>query len=376
MQLLLDINNINILLGSVLLALSAVMFMIPIPAIERWHNFRVGRNTLSIAYILLGGLMIVNGILGSDGGTALSGMVTLVVAFFQAILYTKICNLFLKPRTFDGIPYSLLLTLFALFGIGMAISYAVAPKAFIGIFYVGLGLYALLLIYCSVAFIRNYNKTLKHLEYIYDEDMQYRLRWVKGCFYSALLIGVMAWFMALFHTSEPLNILCMFVYTIYYLCMVGYFMRYVNNYNFILKSDEWSPVNEPIAISPTLESLEKEKSRPAKEDKQLTERLKRWVEQKKYRNCSKTIDDILCELDTTRPKLNEYMNHHYGMNFRAWRNTLRIEEAKRMLIETNIPVANIHNAVGYTDRSNFHRHFAEIAGLTPAQYRSKHKGGR
>ncbi len=372
MQSLLDLNSINISIGGVLLALSAILWMIPISPAERWSNFRVGRNTLAVAYLLLGMLMVVNGIIGTDNNSALSGMITLIVAIFQALLFTRICILFLKPRSFAGLHYKTLLCTFALFSIGLTTGYATAPEIFPWLFYLGIGLYTLLLIYCCLAFTQNYNDTLKHLEYLYDEDMYYRLRWVKGCFYSALLVGIMAWFMAVFHASETLNILCMFTYTIYYLCMVGYFMRYVSNYNFIVKSDDSS--NEPIAISPTLESHEKESAPPlSKEDKQLTERLRKWVEQKKYRNCNKTIDDILCELGTTRPKLNEYMNSRYGMSFRAWRNSLRIEEAKCLLVESDMPVANIYHAVGYTDRSNFHREFTDIVGMTPIQYRNKLK---
>lgn len=379
MQNFLDFNNINIAIGSILLALSAVMFMIPIPPIERWHNFRTGRSTLAIAYIVLSVLMIANGVIGS-GCSDLSGMITLIIAFFQALLYTRICILFLKLRSFAGVHYRTLLIAFSVFSIGLAVSYALNRSVFTWIFYIGLLFYTMLLIYCTIVFIKNYKETIKRLEYIYDEDMDYRVRWVKGCFYSALAIGIMAWFMAVFHDSEGLNISCMIIYTIYYLCMVGYFIRYVSNYNFILKSDEWNIDSsnievEPIAISPTFIIPEdsKENTMTTKEEKQLTERLDKWVEKKRYRDHNKTLDEIVQELGTTRAKLSRYMETHFNTNFRAWRNSLRIEEAKRMLLDTNLSVTSILNAVGYSDRSNFHNHFTSSVGMTPAQYRNKHK---
>ncbi len=83
--------------------------------------------------------------------------------------------------------------------------------------------------------------------------------------------------------------------------------------------------------------------------------------------------DIVEELGTTRSHLNEYMSRHYNMNFRTWRNHLRIEEAKRLLIETDTPLADIVAIVGYSDRSNFHRYFTDIVGMTPIQYRNQHK---
>ncbi len=371
-----NINDINLYIGGFLLALSALMFMIPIPLTTPWHNFRTGRGTLAIAYIVLGVLMMVNGFMGADDSD-LSGMITLIISFYQALLYTRICILFLKPRSFNGIHYRILLGAFTLFSIGLAASYAVDERLFDWLFHVGLGLYALQLIYCSFAFTKNYQETLKHLEYVYDEDMYYRLRWVKRCFYSALFIGVMAWFMAVFHASETLNVLCIFIYTAYYLCMVGYFMRYVSNYGFIVKSDLGSSTqlsnNQAItAKSAAIVEKEKENRLPPKDDKQLTERLKKWVEQQKYRDCHKTMDDIVEELSTTRAQLNEHMNSHYNMNFRTWRNSLRIEEAKRLLVESEIPVAGIYTVVGYSDRSNFHRQFTETVGMTPMQYRRAH----
>ncbi len=379
----LDVNSINVFIGAILLTLSVVMFMIPIPRNERWRNFRIGRSTLAVAYIVLGLLMIVNGLVDdslSDGNSdALSGMITLIVAFFQALLYTRICVLFLKPRSFAGVQYRILLVAFLLFSCGLAASYAVDYSLFTYIFYIGICLYTLLLVYCSFIFTKNFNETLKHLEYVYDEDMHYRLLWVKRCFYSALLVGIMAWFMAVFHSSTTLNVLGIFVYTIYYLCMVGYYMRYVSNYGFILKSDvgEWAN-NQDIdhsneVLAKPLHSNDKQDAQTAKLHKQLADRLNKYVELKKYRDNSKTIDDIVEELDTTRPVLNEYMTRNYGVNFRTWRNRLRIEEAKRLLIDSQIPVSEIYNSVGYTDRSNFHRQFTSIVGSTPMQYRNKYK---
>ncbi len=360
----LDINHICVFIGGILLVLSAVMFMIPIQHTVRWKNFRTGRNTLAIAYIVLGLLMIIDGTT-NDGNRDSSGMFTLIVAFFQALLYTKICILFLKPRSIDNKQYKVLLVAFTIFSAGLATSYIVDSETFKSLFQIGIGLYTLMLIYCTVSFSKNYSSTLKHLEYVYDEDMYYKLRWVKGCFYSALIVGVVAWFMAVFYNSITINIIGIFLYSIYYLCMVGYFMRYVSDYGFILKSDTVD------AARPEIIAAESKPSVPDKNlEKRLEERLGKWVEMKKFRDSNKRVEEIVDELGTTRSALNDYTNSRYGMNFRAWRNLLRIEEAKHLLVESEIPVADIYFVVGFTDRSNFHRQFKEIVGETPMQYRN------
>ncbi len=359
-----DINSINLCIGGIISTLSVVLFMIPIPQTERWKNFKSGRSTLVIAYAVLGILMIVNGIVGADD-SIISGMITLIVAFFQALLFTRICILFLKPRSFGGKIYKSLLLASGIFSIALAAGYIINMTVFIRMFWIGVGLYAALLAFCCIVFVRNYNETLQRLEYVYDEDMYYSVSWVKGCFISALIIGLIALSMAVFRSSQTLNIIGIFIYTVYYLIMVGYFIQYVTNYNFLMKSDDYLPPPNTVPEKVKASHLS------ANEDKHIAEKLEKWVEMKRYRDRGRTMDEIVHELDTTRLELNEYMNSHYNTNFRAWRNSLRIEEAKRLLIETSLPAASIPGAVGYTDRSNFHRHFTESTGMTPSQYRAK-----
>ena len=48
---------------------------------------------------------------------------------------------------------------------------------------------------------------------------------------------------------------------------------------------------------------------------------------------------------------------------------MRIDAARRMLRESEAPIARIALACGYCDQSAFTRQFKAVTGLTPAQYR-------
>ena len=48
---------------------------------------------------------------------------------------------------------------------------------------------------------------------------------------------------------------------------------------------------------------------------------------------------------------------------------LRTEEARRLLETTTLSCAEIASELGFADQSHFTRHFREVAGITPAQYR-------
>lgn len=371
MQHFLTLSHIDVFAGGILLALSTVLFMIPIPKEKQWHRFRCGRDTLAAAYAVLSVLMIVNGILGDDSPSATSGMITLIISYYQALLYTKISVMFVKPRSFGDWQYKAPLLVCSAYSAALAVCHVLWPAGFGWMFPGGIGLYTLLLVYCSVVFRRNYKEGLTHIEYVYDEDMHYRLRWVKGCFYSALVVGIMAWCMIVWHDYAPLNITGIGVFTLYYLFMIGYFLRYVNKYSFMLNSDNAKETAQLEAVKPA-EVIPAPVEIPVRREK-LEERLEEWKARKGYRDNAKMIDEIVDELRTTRRSLNEYMMRVHGCTFRTWRNRLRIEDAKRMLAKSDIRASEIYLNVGYTDRSNFHRQFTEIVGMTPLQYREKHK---
>ena len=58
-----------------------------------------------------------------------------------------------------------------------------------------------------------------------------------------------------------------------------------------------------------------------------------------------------------------------GEGFAKYLTRVRMDEAKRLLRETNMPVSEICERVGYSDRKHFTHTFHKTAGLNPAEYR-------
>jgi AraC-like DNA-binding protein len=102
----------------------------------------------------------------------------------------------------------------------------------------------------------------------------------------------------------------------------------------------------------------------------LERSLDRWVKEKRFREYDKTRDDIASELHTTKDILHLYFATRMGVDFRTWRTGLRIEEAKRLLLENKEASINIiAEASGFSDKSNFHRQFVKIVGCSPKDWR-------
>ena len=97
--------------------------------------------------------------------------------------------------------------------------------------------------------------------------------------------------------------------------------------------------------------------------------------QKRFREYDKSRDEIVRELKTTKEMFHLYCATVKCMDFKTWRTGLRIEEAKKLLLENKDVSTNIIGEVaGFSDRSNFHRQFVKIVGCSPKQWRES--GGK
>ena len=52
---------------------------------------------------------------------------------------------------------------------------------------------------------------------------------------------------------------------------------------------------------------------------------------------------------------------------------LRMEEAKKLLRQTDLNISDVSRQSGYADASSFARRFKQYAGVTPLQYRQEGK---
>lgn len=58
-----------------------------------------------------------------------------------------------------------------------------------------------------------------------------------------------------------------------------------------------------------------------------------------------------------------------GENFSDYINRVRIDQAKKLLLEEHIPLNRLATEVGYSDQSYFSKIFKKKTGLSPRQYR-------
>ena len=135
------------------------------------------------------------------------------------------------------------------------------------------------------------------------------------------------------------------------------------------------------AIKLKIKQLHHDKRRRAEADaikrktmETVGKRLDKWVADGGYRNGRESVDQILEELGLTSDELSYFCARKFGMSFLSWRKELRIEDAKRMLLEfPELPACKIGQSLGINDKSNFRHQFKSSTGMTPTEWREKHQ---
>ncbi len=100
----------------------------------------------------------------------------------------------------------------------------------------------------------------------------------------------------------------------------------------------------------------------------------RVITNKYYLRSGITIVQLAQLLGTNRNTLSATINQNEGKNFNSFINELRIAEAKGIMRENpSLTLADICTRVGYSDQTNFSRHFKEITGTSPVAWKVSQK---
>ena len=79
------------------------------------------------------------------------------------------------------------------------------------------------------------------------------------------------------------------------------------------------------------------------------------------------------ELGVSETIVSRVINQHFGKTLPQLFSEKRVEDAKRLLVETDAAIKTISEEVGFNSIASFNRVFRDIAGKTPGQYREEMK---
>lgn len=98
-----------------------------------------------------------------------------------------------------------------------------------------------------------------------------------------------------------------------------------------------------------------------------TERICKYIAEHFKENI--TLSDICAETGYSIPYVSRKFKEENGMTFSKYLQQLRINEARRLLSESNMRIIDIAEHIGYSDIKFFNDLFKKLTGKTPREYR-------
>lgn len=129
------------------------------------------------------------------------------------------------------------------------------------------------------------------------------------------------------------------------------------------------PVNYAEGKAALLKARNKLEGRPQKYDDQQTtiNRIRDYIQKNYQKRLS--LDDLAEEFFINRTYLSELFRERFGKNFVQYKNEVRIEHAKILLTDTQLPISEIAAQCGFDNTSYFALVFRQITGQSPGQFR-------
>ena len=109
--------------------------------------------------------------------------------------------------------------------------------------------------------------------------------------------------------------------------------------------------------------------------KEIEKKVNEWKRHKHHRQHGLQMRDVAEQLGISTVNLSNYVNTVEGMNFSAWLNSLRVEDAKRLMqAHPELSIYDIGYKVGHPIPDTFKKAFVTIMGQTPNEWRKENIG--
>lgn len=363
--------------------LGFLLLLIKVPNTEYSQKIAKTKNTIAVCFFICSILMYsclrFSGTPDYDKFSSL--MMFTVTAISSAILSFALINV-LDDRTLNDDKFYLNVGLVAVLSVVMVKAFWWENQTWRAVvFFTGVALFLFQCISHILVFNRVYRESVRKIEQYYDEEEDHRLKSIRFC-YAIMMLTQM---FILVYMLLPSGIMKVYIlwYSLYLLYFSANFISFLGSHKLLLDAFAY----KTLSGQDLLQKIAANRSRKGKkgvmkvdesqvgeftdvEFKKLEKSLERWVSDKSYREYDKSRDDIVRELGTTKEMLHLYFATVKGKDFKTWRTELRIEEAKKLLLEKRDVSVNIIGEVsGFSDRSNFHRQFVKIVGCSPKQWR-------
>lgn len=239
-----------------------------------------------------------------------------------------------------------------------------------------------------IFFHRSYLQCKELLANYFSSDKKSNVRWLNishWLFYILLAFGVVS-----ITSGAVINWLLQFYIVAVYIYITVNFIKYANEYETLrlVTTEEMIAVMDKTQSNNLSHEERKKKEKeekaegeevtatsrtkkPFKEDFRdiLRPRIAVWVKAKAYTHEQFTLEELASSLYTNKTYLSTFIKEEYDMNFSGWVASLRIDEAKRIMMkEPEKRLQEVAFECGFSSLAYFSSVFSKSEGISPSAW--------
>ena len=346
------------------------MLFAPVPEKKIFSNYLFSRRLMAVALLVLSvnyGVHLFFDIRVRDVNlTILFNLVTYFLCYwlFASAMMTLMEGKYVTRRLV--LRHLLMWILYTCLACVISICFEDSPLQFFGLVFLAAWLigYGLFL---TFRLIRTYNKSVRMFENTHSDDIGSYIQWLSIFTYWAVIFGVGCGLLTFLPDRYVyiwiLSSIPFYVYL--YCCYQNYMLFYETVETAIQKERGEEAEQEAADLSAAVP--------PYHSDIALC--ISTWIDGEGYRKPGLTLQDVAQQIHTNRTYLSEYINTVYQQSFRDWIAGLRIEYAKRLMLEQpHLKMLEISVASGFLSLSHFTKTFSEKENCSPARWGRKQGG--
>ena len=285
-------------------------------------SYFLSRKALAIAYLALGGLSVLEGVMMGDqlgDDIFLIANIYLVTASCQSYLFTYALIILIDPsfasHRWNRKQWCLITTGSIGTIVGIFLNIDILSYTFFFLFFT---FYFYQLIFYTRLFLKKKRMYISRVDNYFSGNEISWLRWMDVAFFSALIIGIGA-------LLSVVSANMWFINAFIAVCCVFYFF-------FALKYFEYPQLFD--ILQPVIKQELSNSSETDDKKQTLEEKLECWIKEKRFLQQGISLNDLARELDVKQSTVSFYINVHMQMNFKRWLLYLREKEQQLILKET------------------------------------------